>query len=1208
MRPGDRGHGIYTPEPAAIPHDGGGSGVRLQGLRTIFGDAARYVSGRLCLAALSGTPQLDRINCIPMIINRIHNIRVCVAAIIAAFGTACPATVSAFSADRYAGSSVLSEGKWVKVSVDRDGVYFVSAATLRQWGFDSPEAVNVYGYGGRRLSDILAEDFIDDLPQLQAVHTQAGIYFYALGPMSKRYRGECLSPVNNPFTTVGYYYLSDRDAVRRDIPTETSDSNAGDAMTSASTFEDMAFHEVDAVSPGEIGHLLLGEDFKYTRSQSFTIETPGRVEGTRAMLEASFVTCTSSSGSWLTYSVNGNELPRESNAEDRVTPVSDSYTYGYETLSRKEFIPSGTRMTVGVQLNATGTVSMANLNYLAITYSRLAALDNGALTFTSSAGDVLLGGASASTHILDVTDPLDIKAIKGVTRPAGIAWEVSDQGERTFTAFDESATLPTPKFVGNVANQNIHGMDTPDMVIITVDDWAKEAERLAEHHRTSSDSLKVLVIPQSLIYNEFSSGSGDVNALRKMLKMFYDRPAADGTRLRYCLLMGRATSDNRRLSSEGKSLAYTPMPTWLSDTGLNQNSSYTTDDVFAFLEDNSGRSFSSDKLSIAIGRLPVKSVAEARSSVDKIIAYSTAPKPGEWRNRVLMIADDEDYGVHMKQADAMQQCMIESDGGTDMMYNKLYIDQYERSNSTYPEARDKLFRSLDEGIIWWNYTGHANPTSWTHDGLMTYTDINSLYLKYQPFVYAATCDFMRWDCAQVSGAEILFLNEGSGTIGAISATRPVYISDNGVFSQAVGRYAFARREDGRRYTIGEIIQMAKNNYMVGGNITSNSNKLRYVLLGDPAMHLAIPDATVSIDSIAGEPAGNPDNMPVIKARQHLTVTGHVTDSRGNAVTGYDGTVHYTMYDAEFSTTSLGNGEKGEPVTFEQQGSRLVAGRGLLNDGRFTLDIQMPSEIADNYRPAALNIFVDGGTTDNQAVTNYRDFYVYDTDWDAEADTVAPVIESMYLNNPSFADGDIVCESPVLFATVSDNRALNMSQAGIGHQMLLTLDGGTTYTDVSNFYTPADDGSPSGTIAYPLADLNDGMHDLRLRVWDTSSNSAVRTVSFGVDHAKTPVLYDIYTDANPASVQANFYLVHDRPDQMIQVTISVCNMLGKEVWSTTTTMRSDIAASTPVTWDLTDNAGRRVRRGIYLYRATVSVPGIDGSESNTAAKRIAVTGG
>jgi hypothetical protein len=189
------------------------------------------------------------------------------------------------------------------------------------------------------------------------------------------------------------------------------------------------------------------------------------------------------------------------------------------------------------------------------------------------------------------------------------------------------------------------------------------------------------------------------------------------------------------------------------------------------------------------------------------------------------------------------------------------------------------------------------------------------------------------------------------------------------------------------------------------------------------------------------------------------------------------------------------------------------------------------------------------------------------------------------------------------AQISDNRGINMSMAGIGHQLILVLDGSKTYSDVSNYYTPASDGSISGTINYPISELTAGNHTLSLRVWDTDGNSETASLDFVVKENIAPKIYEVWTDCNPASTEANFYISHDRPDQMATVTITVYNLLGQPVWTKSVTGMSDMFTSAPVTWDLCDAAGRRVQRGIYVYRASITC---DGTTYNTESKRIAVT--
>jgi hypothetical protein len=74
--------------------------------------------------------------------------------------------------------------------------------------------------------------------------------------------------------------------------------------------------------------------------------------------------------------------------------------------------------------------------------------------------------------------------------------------------------------------------------------------------------------------------------------------------------------------------------------------------------------------------------------------------------------------------------------------------------------------------------------------------------------------------------------------------------------------------------------------------------------------------------------------------------------------------------------------------------------------------------------------------------------------------------------------------------------------------------------------------------------------------------------------------------------------------MIEVSLVVYDMLGRMVWSTVQAGRSDGFLSAPIRWDLTDLGGRRVGRGIYIYRAIVTS---DGASSPSKARKIAVTG-
>ncbi|MDE6308817.1 MAG: hypothetical protein K2L81_01345, partial [Muribaculaceae bacterium] len=458
-------------------------------------------------------------------------------------------------------------------------------------------------------------------------------------------------------------------------------------------------------------------------------------------------------------------------ADDIKASSSSAYIFGSETTTRKEFDLSGDKLQLGIAHSSSATIHEARLDYIAINYPRQLKLRNGYLQFWLNQSSFSLSSTTASTRVWDVTDPLNITGLTG--RNAKYTNEYT--GQRSYVAWDDNATLPSPKFVSNVNNQDLHSLPTPEMVIFTLPEWQSQAERLAQLH-IDRDSMAVAVINVNDVYNEFSSGSPDPGAFRRLLKMFYDRGNAskESTKLKYAILMGRSIFDNRRLTANSGTVIYPTMPSWQSNTGLDENDSFTTDDFFGFLADGSGSAPGASQLDIAVGRMPVRSLEDARNAVDKLVQYYDAMPKGAWKNRVMLISDDEDRGQHMTQTERLYQALLGTQYGSELMVDKIYIDAYDKVSNGYPGARADMFRLLDEGVWWWNYVGHANMSGWTHEQFLTSNDLNQMYYRRYPILYAATCDFLRWDQANISGAEIMWQTQGGGVIAAISATRPVY--------------------------------------------------------------------------------------------------------------------------------------------------------------------------------------------------------------------------------------------------------------------------------------------------------------------------------------------------------------------------------------------------------------------------------------------------
>lgn len=1119
----------------------------------------------------------------------------------------------AMSTDNYAASSRLASGRWVKISVPESGVYALRAATLRQMGFSNPAAVRVYGYGGTVIPETLtANNYIDDLPMApMTIGDDGSIVFYAVGPESWTVTAQGYQVGKlNIYSNLAYYFVSD---TAEDIPAITETGGDTDNDAPEDTFMERVHHEQDIATPGEAGGQLVGEDFRFKPTNSFTVPMPGRVEGTDVWMQTSFVARTLSASSQLQFTVNGSQLEQISTDVIPAT-ANDSHYHGTEGVTSHTLKDiSGNSMNVEIRHVASGTVYGAWLNYLAVNYRRRLSLENdksGALLFTTSSTNLALAYKGTAPTIWDVTDAATVRAVRHSDDNGTARWRSDFGGRRTYVAWGSSATLPVPTVEGVVANQDLHAETTVDMVIITPKNWADQARRIADMH--TAESLKVRIADPEQIYNEFSSGRQDVSGLRKYLKMLYDRSADSTAHLRYVLLMARATYDNRHNTPDMK-LAAPTLPAWFTTTvreTLNDTDGYGTDDFIGMLEDYTGANKGSDKISVAVGRIPVTSVNEARQYVDKLLQYNEYRTMTGWENQAMMLADDEDSGDHMRQTEKMVANM-DNIPGQPLIVNKVYIDAYERRNGNYPEARQDMFSLLNDGVVWWNYVGHANNHSMTHDGQLTYNDINNMFLKRVPVLFAATCDFLRWDSNTLSGGEILMHERYGGTIATISATRPVWIYENGLYVAAMGRWLGARDANGELLRLGDIYTRAKNDIRDDkGNLVNSTNRLRFVLMGDPAMRLATPSMRVRLDSINGTPPGiDGDNPPVVAGLRQNTFSGSILGADSQLQTDFNGTVTLTVYDAETTVTTNGYGDSGIELPVDKHGGKLFAGSAKVTAGRFDAKVILPAEIADNFRPAMVNMYAtaDADSTGNlcRAIGVERGFYVYGTDETAEADTVPPVISEMYLNTRQFANGGTVNDSPMLIAQISDDRALNLSEAGLTGRITAILDGSTRYSNVAGYFTPAQDGSASGTINYPLSDLRPGNHTLTLRVRDAANNIAERTIDFNVVQGLPVKTFDIYCTPNPAETEAKFYVVHDRPDQLITVTVTVCNLLGHTLWTGSVTGVSDMVKSTPVTWNLCDSAGRRVQRGIYIYRVTVGVPG-EGTH-DSGARRLAVTG-
>lgn len=1111
-------------------------------------------------------------------------------------------------ADRYASSSALAEGKWVKIRVDQTGIYKLSYADLRKMGFSDPAKVSVHGYGGWPLEQDFSQPYIDDVPATAVWRGNEYLLFYARGPVKWSYvsgitgaENNSFVHTNNPYSLYGYYFLTDR----TDVPEMATAGSVEGATLQITSFDDYQVHEKDLMSPGESGRQFFGESFEANLSQNFIFNVPGILSADAKVTLRFIANATSSNGS---VSLNGDGKELMSMSIARIT-TSEKLMYNVVAREVQNTVTWPGEKQETTRFNVTYAPAgheNARLDYIRFQMQR-ALKPYGACTFFRSLASIgnpsrfIVEGANAATRVFDVTDGLNPRVMQTELSGSTLTFTIPGGTLREFALVQTDQMLPVPETVGEIAPQNLHALPQTDMVILAPPAFTSEAERLAEEHRTR-DGLTVTIVDPQTIYNEFSSGTPDATAYRRLMKMFYDRRTSEADAPKYLLLFGDGVYDNRGVTTEiGKISRENMLLTYQSEESLTVNS-YVTDDYFGFLDDGEGREdrLASASLDIGIGRFPVRTVGEAKGVVDKLIGYRENQEKGAWKNRVAFVADDGSTSdtfstEHMSHANT-EADYIEANH-PEFLVNKIFFDTYKKDyagHTTYPDVTNKIQKLLKNGLLLLNYTGHGNTQSWSDEKVWTQSDILQSTYTCLPLWITATCDFTRFDAPATSAGEDVLLHKTSGGVALYTTTRAVYPTQNFEMNKQLINHLFDKK-DGNRLTLGEIMKQTK--LALGPQL----NKLNFHLIGDPAMKLAYPEYRMRVTAINGEAVGS---EPVtFKALARITVEGEVLRPDGQLATDFSGTLNPTVMDSRTTVKTLDNNRVGKIFEYEDYLNTLFTGNDSVRGGKFSFSFTVPKDISYSGNYGKMNLYAADETSGNEAQGSYLNFVVGGTAEDAEKDDEGPEIRQLYLNDSTFTDGGQVNVTPYFVAKLWDKSGVNISGSSIGHDIILTIDNTPSLSyNLNSYYEirPGEEGE--GIVRFSIPALEPGIHTAEFKVWDVQNNSTTHTFTFEVVAGLKPFITELVATPNPARQQVEFRLYHNLPESNLRVGISVYDLAGRLVWTTDKEGSSEWFKAYIVTWDLTDRAGSRLRPGLYLYRAAIRA---GGSKEATKANKLII---
>lgn len=1102
----------------------------------------------------------------------------------------------------YAANSVLSQGSWYKLTVTETGIYRLGYNELVAVGINpatlNPAKIGIFGRGGTMLPEPNSAPRSDDLPEIAIEVTGQSdgtfdqgdqILFYAEGPVTWKYNDPKQMWEHSMHLyadSICYFLTTDRGNGKRIPVKESATATETDNVDSYDFYTAFEENNLNLIKSGR---QWFAQIFDVIPSKTYSFDVPALSSGGEIRVR-SVTAAKSLNPSTFEFTAGSQSW---SASHPAVSPYKDSPVVtgatAYKTLQSVS-LP----LKIDVKYNKTASSAAGYLDLLDVNARCDLRFSGGQLGFRDSrsqgAGHIALywlREGAGKAKLWEVTNLAAVSAIQTTNNGNDLVFRLPGDTLRQFVAFDETKLLK-PRLAGKIQNQNLHASAGADMVILAPQVFMQQAFRLATLHAQISD-LDVLVLDPVAIYNEFSSGTIDITAIRDFMKMLYGK-SPSVKMPRYLLLFGDASYDFKNKIPSNTNF----IPSWQSPESYSPISSLVSDDYYGMLDNNEGQSYA-DVIDIGIGRLPVRTQSEAEQTVDKIIKYSlkSTETSGDWRNTITFVADDEDYNDHISQSE--QMAVYIEKNFPDVNLDKIYLDSYiqvaSSGGSRYPDVNKAITQRIEKGSLIFNYIGHGGETGWAHEEVLTVNEItNWSNFSYLPVFVTATCEFSRFDDpVRHSAGEYVFTNPKGGGIALFTTTRPTYGTPNFELNKKFYEYALSK-PGGERLRMGDIIMNSKRDK------GSNENGRKYVLLGDPALQIGFPSLSVVTGSVNGKVPGNgPDTL---KAYMEVTVKGFIADAQGNLVPDFNGMLFPSVFDKAAMLKTLAN-DGGSVYSFNLRKNLLYKGKVKVEGGRFSFTFIVPKDIAYSYGYGKISYYATDGARD--AGGSYADVVIGGSSVPEVSDNNGPDIR-LYMNTLSFRDGGITDQNARLLAVVSDENGINTIGTGIGHDITAVLDGNTSAPYILNdFYESDINTFKSGYIWFPFSMLAPGAHTLNVKVWDVFNNSSDAELHFVVHSSGNFVITNTYNYPNPFIDFTDIVFEHNQKNVEFAIRAEIYSATGRLMRVIEQTSMQNGSVSSPLRWDGKGQSGNRVPAGMYVVNLIVRTSG--GFYAQTSGKML-----
>lgn len=1096
-------------------------------------------------------------------------------------------------------ASVLASAPFFKLSLRQTGMYKLSFQDMQKAGIlDKPvNSANIalFGNPAGMLSLNNADVYYDDLTEIPIAVYDGGdgsfdpndyILFYGQSPVVWQWNSNRENPVFthqiNHYDDNTYYFLSVdyTDGERKRV--QNADEINQSPSKKIRRFIDYQYYEKDLYNACNGGLNWMGEIFRESNaSQNFNFNFPGLILD--SVIQIRLGVAANKSSSFILSSNGFNEEISIFDMGKCLTPASAKFAYTpINTVSRFQLTYKKSNMIV----------SDGYLDYFTFQYHRNLMLNEGQVVFRSVEA-IETPVEFQIEHPTDVqiwkVDKLwNIESIKTKTENQITSFIRNDDNLAEFVAFDGRSFLNSLS-IQKVDTQNLHALNSLDYIIVTHPNFKEEADTLAELHR--KDNVKTAVVTTTQVYNEFASGIADPSAIRRLMKMLYDKARINSqqTPPSYLLLFGDASYDVKNILGNNTNF----IPTFQTPDYWNVDG-IATDDDFAYMGDNeySTGTGISGIIDIAVGRLPVSTKAQAQAVIRKIQCYTSASivgggnnanlssNFGDWKNTITFVTDDgEKFDEAYEDSGRFSEVIFPK--FPEINVEKIYSDAYQRystpKGATYPDARKALHDRINQGALFVGYMGHSGWDAWSDEKLLILEDIHKWKNQYAfPMMFSSSCTFSYFDqIDKTSGGELCVLAPDGGGISMIAASRVAYGgSIEGIQSDFITHAL--EKQNGIAPSIGDAYLHAK--------INNRGHSIRvFVLFGDPALKVALPRYEIKTTEINGKDINQ--GIDTLKAFSTVEIAGEINLPDGALYSDFNGVLQVQIFDKMTEEKTRGNqnskGHMNSQVPYKVQQSTIYKGQTDVVDGKFTFTFIVPKDIAYNYGFGKISYYAYSDSL-GDATGYFNQIPVGGFDENAKEDTTPPVVE-LYIDGASFRDGGTVGNKPTIIANIFDDYGINTTGSGIGHDLLLIIDGNVKNNIVLNELFRYDLGSyTTGSLIYTLPELSPGKHSLELKVWNIHNLSTLTRLNFIVEDPAKFKIFDLYNIPNPAKDHTSFYFTHNSDEKMDRVEIELYGIYGGLMGKFEQKIENTSYVVGPIYWECKTLRGQKLPNGMYFY--------------------------